>query len=41
MRLQASEEHAPGMFEDIFDAKFNNEKRTPSQKKEGFKSQGL
>lgn len=27
------EEHAPGMFEDIFDAIFNNEKRTPSQKR--------
>ena len=31
--LQASEEQAPGMFEDIFDAKFNKEKRTPSQKR--------
>ena len=27
------EEHAPGMLEDIFDAIFNNEKRTPSQKR--------
>ena len=33
LRLQASEEHARGMFEDIFDAKFNNEKRTPSEKR--------
>ena len=33
LRSHDSEEHAPGMFEDVFDAKFNNEKRTPSQKR--------
>ena len=27
------EEHAPGMFEDIYDAIFNDKKRSPKKKK--------
>ena len=27
------EEHAPGMFEDFYDAIFNDEKRSPSEKR--------
>ena len=33
------EEHAPRMFEDIYDAIFNDEKQSPSEK--SFKNQGL
>ena len=40
-RSEASEEHAPGMFEDILMLNLTTKREPPDKKEESFKSQGL